>query len=118
MSPSTSGTPQHEKDQINELVKLMVTSEDRVVSDFNTLYQTHFPNTKTVARSPFKTLVHISDTKYFTDTIQCFEMMLERLNTLDTAGKFETTYQQYSVETAITAFRDQVKGDLNICKAV
>ena len=67
----------------------MVSSEDKVVTDFNFLYQTNFPNTKTVARSPFKTLVHITDAKYFTDNIQCFEMMLERLNILDTSGKFE-----------------------------
>jgi len=71
------------------LVKLMVTSEEKVVKDFNRLYISHFPNTPTVAKSPFKTMVHISDSKYFTDAIYCFDMMLERLNILETSGKFE-----------------------------
>ena len=93
----------------------MVTSEEKVVADFNRLYQSHLANTNTVAKSPFKTVVQITDTKYFTDAIYCYDMMLERLNILETSGKFESTYQMYSVETALIAFRDQAKGDLHIC---
>ena len=67
----------------------MVTSEEKVVADFNRLYLHHFPNTITVAKSPLKTVVQITDSKYFTDAIYCYDMMLERLNILETSGKFE-----------------------------
>lgn len=106
-APQAAGkaTPD-EKAQINELFKLMVQSEDKVVADFNRLYEAPFPNTSTVAKSPFKTVVQITDSKDFTDAIDCYDMMLERLQILESSGKFEATYQQYSVETAVTAFRD------------
>jgi hypothetical protein len=71
-----------------------------------------------VARSPFKKVVQITDTKNFTDAFDCYDMMLERLRILESSGKFEATYQQYSIETALNAFRDQVRGDLHICKVV
>ena len=45
-------------------------------------------------------------------------MMLERVTILVSSGKFETAYQQYSVDTALHAFRDQVRGDIHIWKAV
>jgi hypothetical protein len=44
--------------------------------------------------------------------------MLQRLQILDTSGKFEATYQMYSIDTALNAFRDQIRGDLHICKAL
>jgi hypothetical protein len=43
------------------MVKLMVQSEEKVVAVFNRLYTIHSPNVKTVARSPFKTVVQITD---------------------------------------------------------
>ena len=90
----------------------MVQSEEKVVAVFNRLYTIHSPNVKTVARSPFKTVVQI------TDAIDCYDMMLQRLQTLDISCKFEATYQMYSIDIALNAFRDQVRGDLHICKAV
>ena len=46
-----------------------------------------------VARSPFKKMVQITDTKNFTDAFDCYDMMLERLRILESSGKFEATYQ-------------------------
>jgi hypothetical protein len=63
-------------------------------------------------------VVLITDSKYYTDAIYCYDMMLERLQILESLGKFESAYQQYSIETALNAFRNQVRGDLHICKAV
>ena len=68
-----------------------------------------------VARSPFKKVVQITDTKNFTDAFDCYNMLLERLRILESSGKFEATYQQYSIETALNAFRDQVAAGEEFC---
>jgi hypothetical protein len=75
-----------DKEQKTELIKMMVQSEDKVVSDFNRIFISIFPNVETTAKSPFKTTVHITDNRYYTDTIQCFNMMLERLGVLESSG--------------------------------
>ncbi len=95
-----------DKDATNKLVKLMVTSEEKVVSDFNRIFMTTFPNVNSVAKSPFKTAVLITDNKYYTDAISCFDMMLERLTSLESTGMFELAYQKYTIDKAFMAFRE------------
>jgi hypothetical protein len=96
----------------------MVQGETKLVDDFNRIYKSHFPNVRTLAASPFRTTVHVADAKYFTDVIGCFDMMLERLNTMESSGKFEAFFQTYSIDTALITFREQARGDFHFCKAV
>jgi hypothetical protein len=51
----------------------MFQSEDQVVSYFNRLFTTRFPNVQTSATSPFKTTVKVTDASYYTELINCFE---------------------------------------------
>jgi hypothetical protein len=67
-------------------VKLMVQSEDQVVSYFNRLFTARFPNVQTSATSPFKTTVQVTDASYYTELINCFEQMMRRLSSLDSSG--------------------------------
>jgi len=82
---------------------MMMQSEDMVVSDFNCIYTIFFPNVQSSAislsRPPSR-----SHARYYTDLIDCFEMMLQWLSTLERSGKFDSIFDKYSIETAIVAF--------------
>ena len=93
--PTTDAIEVKDKGQMTELIKLMVTGEEKVVTDFNRIFATIFPNVEAHASSPFKTTVHITDNRYYLDTIQCFNMMLERLKALESSGMFELNYQKF-----------------------
>ena len=59
-----------------------------------------------------------TDSKYYTNAVSCYEAMLAQLKDLDAAGKFESTFKNFTVETALSAFKVQLRSVFHDCMSV
>ena len=96
----------------------MISSEAHVVRDFNTMYNTIFPTKGELAKSPFRSTPEVVTVTYYLDSVKCYDAMLEKLNHLYKSGKFEATFERYTVSTALDMFREQSKADYPYCSGV
>ena len=90
----------------------MMKHEEELVVEFNRLYTATFTNVEGWAKSPFQTQTVSVDSKYYQNAIGCYKAMLAQVR------KLEATFEKYSPDTALAAFRVQFRTDFANCRSV